>query len=87
MSEQTRPLRALGASGLTTFPLGLGCASLSGSYGPSDEDNALRVLHEARARGVTMFDTSDKYGNGHNEELLARAFGPVRNAEIGRAHV
>ena len=82
MTEMQRPLRALGASGLTAFPLGLGCASLSGSYGPSDDDNALRVLHEAHSRGVTMFDTSDKYGNGHNEELLARAFGAVRDSVL-----
>ena len=82
MTEQKRPQRAIGASGLSCFPIGLGCASLSGSYGPSDDDNALRVLNEARARGVTMFDTSDKYGNGHNEELLARAFGAVRNSVL-----
>lgn len=50
MMEHTRLPRAIGASGLASFPLGLGCASLSGSYGPSDKDNALRVLHEARAR-------------------------------------
>jgi aryl-alcohol dehydrogenase-like predicted oxidoreductase len=82
MTEQKRPPRAIGASGLACFPLGLGCASLSGSYGPSDDDNALRVLHEARARGVTMFDTSDKYGAGHNEELLARAFDDARNSVL-----
>jgi aryl-alcohol dehydrogenase-like predicted oxidoreductase len=82
MTEEKRPPRAIGASGLACFPIGLGCASLSGSYGPSDDDNALRVLHEARARGVTMFDTSDKYGNGHNEEQLARAFGDVRHSVL-----
>ncbi len=82
MTHSPRPPRKIGASGLACFPLGLGCASLSGSYGPSDDENALRVLHEARAHGVTMFDTSDKYGNGHNEELLARAFGAMRNAVI-----
>ena len=82
MYQTTRLPRPVGASGLMSSPLGLGCASLSGSYGPSDETNALAVLQEAYARGVTMFDTSDKYGNGHNEELLARAFGPVRNKVI-----
>jgi aryl-alcohol dehydrogenase-like predicted oxidoreductase len=60
----------------------LGCASLSGSYGPSDETNALAVLQEAYARGVTMFDTSDKYGNGDNEELLAQAFRKTRQQII-----
>ena len=79
MTQAPRLPRAIGASGLLSSPLGLGCASLSGSYGPSDESNALAVLQEAFARGVTMFDTSDKYGNGHNEELLARAFANVRS--------
>ena len=82
MTHTSRLPRAIGASGLNSFPLGLGCASLSGSYGPSDDTNALAVLHEAYERGVTMFDTSDKYGNGHNEELLARAFGSVRDKVI-----
>ncbi len=82
MTKSPRLPRAIGASGLTSSPLGLGCASLSGSYGPSDETNALAVLREAFSRGVTMFDTSDKYGNGHNEELLARAFSGHRNEVV-----
>jgi aryl-alcohol dehydrogenase-like predicted oxidoreductase len=80
MTKTMRLPRPIGASGINAFPMGLGCASLSGSYGPADEDNGLRVLHEARARGVTMFDSSDKYGNGHNEELLAKAFAPTRHS-------
>lgn len=80
MTKTMRLPRPIGASGIDTFPIGLGCASLSGSYGPADEDNGLRVLHEARARGVTMFDSSDKYGNGHNEELLAKAFASMRQS-------
>ncbi len=78
MTQAPRPPRPLGDSGLNSSPIALGCASLSGSYGPSDETNALAVLQEAYARGVTMFDTSDKYGNGHNEELLAKAFRKTR---------
>lgn len=74
-----RPKRFIGRSGLAVFPIGLGCASLSGSYGKADDREALRVLEEAHARGVTMYDTSDKYGAGHNEELLARAFAGRRD--------
>ncbi|MDB5652094.1 MAG: aldo/keto reductase [Hyphomicrobiales bacterium] len=74
MENAARPARAIGGSGLRAFPLGLGCASLSGAYGPSDEADALRLLHMACERGVTLYDTSDKYGWGHNEELLAKAF-------------
>jgi aryl-alcohol dehydrogenase-like predicted oxidoreductase len=66
--------RILGRTSVKVFPIGLGCASLSGSYGPADEAQALAVIDAAIERGITFFDTSDKYGNGHNEQLLARAF-------------
>lgn len=65
--------RPLGASGLSVFPIGLGCMSLSGTYGPSDDSEGLAVLREALDRGVTFLDTSDMYGWGHNEELVGRA--------------
>jgi len=65
--------RPLGRSGIKVFPIGLGCASLSGSYGPADETQGIALIHAALERGVTFLDTSDKYGNGHNEQLLARA--------------
>jgi aryl-alcohol dehydrogenase-like predicted oxidoreductase len=65
--------RVLGRTEIKVFPIGLGCASLSGSYGPADEMQGIALIHAALERGVTFLDTSDKYGNGHNEELLARA--------------
>ncbi|HTH97721.1 MAG TPA: aldo/keto reductase [Stellaceae bacterium] len=67
------PSRTIGNSPFRVFPIGLGCASLSGSYGPAEEAMSIRVLHAAFEQGVTMLDTSDKYGAGHNEELIARA--------------
>ena len=71
----TRPaaFRTIGKSGLSLFPLGLGCASASGSYGPADDDEGVRLIQKALDLGVNFLDTSDKYGWGHNESLLARA--------------
>ena len=65
--------RMLGASGIAVAPLGLGCMSFSGTYGAGDDASAISLINEALDRGVSMLDTSDAYGNGHNEELLAKA--------------
>jgi len=65
--------RALGKSGITVAPIGLGCMSLSGTYGTSDDAGGIAVIQAALDRGVTMLDSSDMYGAGHNEELIRRA--------------
>ncbi|WEF33361.1 aldo/keto reductase [Pseudoduganella chitinolytica] len=52
--------------------LGLGCMGMSEFYGPSDDADSLRTLARAADEGVTLFDTADTYGLGHNEELLGR---------------
>jgi aryl-alcohol dehydrogenase-like predicted oxidoreductase len=65
--------RTLGASQLSVFPIGLGCMSLSGVYGKSDDAEAIRVIHHALDRGVDFLDSSDMYGWGHNETLLGKA--------------
>lgn len=53
--------------------LGLGCMGMSGLYGPADEDESIATIHEAMEADVTLFDTGDFYGMGHNEMLLGRA--------------
>lgn len=73
MATQKYAARKIGNSSLVTFSVGLGCASLSGAYGPADEAASIALIHDAMERGVTFLDTSDKYGNGHNEELIAKA--------------
>src|SRR5262245_4771938 len=65
--------RPLGQSGLSVFPLGLGCMSLSGVYGKSDDAQGIRVVHHALDRGINFLDSSDMYGWGHNESLLGKA--------------
>jgi aryl-alcohol dehydrogenase-like predicted oxidoreductase len=62
----------LGSSGLMVSRLGHGCMSLSDR--PRDDASAATVLHHALDLGVTFFDTADRYGGGHNEQLLGRVF-------------
>jgi aryl-alcohol dehydrogenase-like predicted oxidoreductase len=59
--------------------IGLGCMSLSGTYGTSDDDAAVTFLQRAVEAGVDFLDSSDAYGNGQNEELLGRALKGRRN--------
>jgi aryl-alcohol dehydrogenase-like predicted oxidoreductase len=65
--------RALGTNGPTVFPLALGCMGMSGMYGPADEQESIATIHAAIDRGVTLLDTGDFYGMGHNEMLIGRA--------------
>src|SRR5882757_2331403 len=67
---------------LDVFPLGLGCLSFSGAYGKSDDEQAIRVIHHALDRSITMLDSSDMYGWGHNETLLGKAIAGVRRAQV-----
>ncbi|MRX48926.1 aldo/keto reductase [Paracoccus sp. S-4012] len=64
---------ALGNSGISCGALGLGCMGMSEFYGPpQDEAVSQATLKRALELGVTLFDTSDMYGRGHNEELIGR---------------
>jgi aryl-alcohol dehydrogenase-like predicted oxidoreductase len=63
------PKRMLGST-LAVSALGLGAMGMSEFYGPSDDAASLALLHEAVERGVTLIDTADLYGRGHNEQLI-----------------
>jgi aryl-alcohol dehydrogenase-like predicted oxidoreductase len=67
------PTRMVGSSGIAVSAIGLGCMSLSGVYGKSDDAAGIALIHHALDRGVNHFDSSDMYGWGQNEELLGRA--------------
>jgi aryl-alcohol dehydrogenase-like predicted oxidoreductase len=71
----------LGASGLRVSAQGLGCMGMSHAYGASDDSESLHVLHRALELGVSFWDTADFYGQGANEELLARVL-RERRSEI-----
>ena len=79
MLLRDQPRRALGASGIGVAPIGLGCMSLSGVYGASDDAAAEALINDALDHGVLMLDTADMYGWGHNEELVGRAIADRRN--------
>ncbi len=63
--------RKLGS--LTVPAIGLGCMSMSSIYGPADDEASIALIHHALERGLNLLDSADVYGNGHNEELIARA--------------
>jgi aryl-alcohol dehydrogenase-like predicted oxidoreductase len=65
--------RTLGHTGPASSGLGLGCMGMSDLYGPADRDEALATIHAAMDAGVTLLDTGDFYGMGHNEMLIAEA--------------
>jgi aryl-alcohol dehydrogenase-like predicted oxidoreductase len=59
--------------------LGLGCMGMSFAYGPRDDEESARTLHRALDLGVTLLDTADMYGAGHNEELIGRVLAGRRD--------
>jgi aryl-alcohol dehydrogenase-like predicted oxidoreductase len=78
---RTLPSRQIGTSGIATSAIGLGCMSLSGVYGKSGDEEGIALIHEALDQGITMLDSSDAYGAGHNEELVGKAI-KGRRAEV-----
>jgi aryl-alcohol dehydrogenase-like predicted oxidoreductase len=83
MSEMVVPeRRRLGKAGPEVSAIGLGCMSLSGVYGTSDDEAAIGLIHRAIEIGVDHFDSSDMYGWGQNEELLGRALKGRRNGVV-----
>lgn len=65
--------RTLGTTGPSVSALGLGAMGMSDAYGATDRDEALATVRAALDAGVTLVDTGDFYGMGHNELLLASA--------------
>jgi aryl-alcohol dehydrogenase-like predicted oxidoreductase len=65
--------RSLGSDGPEVSALGLGCMGMSGMYGPADEAESIATVRAAHDAGITLLDTGDYYGMGHNELLLRDA--------------
>lgn len=65
--------RTLGSTGPAVSALGLGCMGMSDLYGPADRSESIATLHAALDAGITLLDTGDFYGMGHNEMLIREA--------------
>ena len=76
-------LRSLGKNGPRVSALGLGCMGMSDLYGPADRAESIATIHAALDAGLTLLDTGDFYGMGHNELLIAEALkGRSRDAVL-----
>src|SRR5215470_8369226 len=65
--------RKLGSIGPAVSAIGLGCMGMSDLYGPADQAESIATIHAALDAGITLLDTGDFYGMGHNEMLLREA--------------
>jgi len=63
----------LGRNGPLVSEFGLGCMGMSGGYGPADDKESIATIHAALEAGITMIDTADFYGLGHNEMVVRDA--------------
>jgi aryl-alcohol dehydrogenase-like predicted oxidoreductase len=76
--------RNLGRIGPRVSAIGLGAMGMSGMYGPADRAESLATIHAALDAGVTLIDTGDFYGMGHNERLIGEA---LRGVSRERVHL
>src|SRR5450755_1598312 len=73
--------RSLGKTGLKVSEIGYGAWGIGKSmWIGAEDDESIRSLNAARDAGVNFFDTALAYGDGHSEQLIARAFG--RSPEV-----
>jgi len=73
---------ALGSGGPLVSRVGLGLMGMSGVYGPADENESIATIRAALDAGITLLDTGDFYGMGHNEMLLRDALRGVDRASV-----
>ena len=75
-------LRKIGSQGLRASSLGLGCMGMSEFYGPADDQESIRIIHEAIDRGINFLDTADVYGPHKNEILVGKAVADRREKVV-----
>ena len=73
---------SIGQNGDEISAIGLGCMGMSGGYGAPDDGESIATIHAALEAGITLIDTGDFYGMGHNEMLIGEA---LQGAKRGRA--
>ncbi len=76
-------IRHIGTQGLVVSALGLGTMGMSpGVYGAVSDDESVATIQRALDLGITMLDTANIYGDGHNERLVGRAFAGRREQVV-----
>ena len=75
-------MRSLGRDGPVVSSIGLGCMGMSAFYGPADRAESIATIQEAVDHGLTLVDTGDFYGMGHNELLLRDALSGGRRERV-----
>ena len=79
----TSNTRSIGSNGPAVFPIALGCAAMSGNLGKAiDDGESIATVQAAIANGVSVIDTADFYGGGHNEMLIGKAIQGRRDKVI-----
>src|SRR5262249_5193288 len=68
--------RKLGKSGPNLSAIGLGSLRIAILYGPAAASDSIATIHAALDAGITLLDTGDYYGMGHNEMLIREALAP-----------
>jgi aryl-alcohol dehydrogenase-like predicted oxidoreductase len=74
--------RRLGTDGPEVGPLAFGAMSFAGYYGPHEDAEGVRTIHRALDLGITLIDTAEVYGDGHNEEMVGRAIAGRRDEVV-----
>jgi len=71
--------RKFGKTDIQLPSIGLGCMGMSHGYGEPNDDESIATLEKSIDLGVTFWDTADIYGEGKNEELIAKVLKPNRD--------
>jgi aryl-alcohol dehydrogenase-like predicted oxidoreductase len=75
--------RTYPSTDITVSTVGFGLwTTATGWWGNRTDDEAVALLHEAHALGVTLYDAADTYGNGRSEVQLAKAFRDRRDRVV-----
>ena len=80
--------RKLGNTGIKVSEIGFGAWGIGGNdsnsvaYGEVDDNESIKALRISNEMGVNFYDTSDLYGSGHSEKIIAKAFKGMRDSVI-----
>ncbi|MDF2501839.1 MAG: aldo/keto reductase [Anaerosporomusa subterranea] len=74
----------LGKTQLKVSALGLGCWAFAGGtvWGNQEEKDSINTIRAAIDVGITFFDTAEKYGDGHSEEVLGQGLKGCRHQVV-----